>query len=129
MQPTGNLAKKDSYIGPMIIIGLLFSIFGYTTWINSILIPYLKITCELKETWQSYLVATAFYIAYPVMAIPSSILLKKTGYKKGMAIGLLVMVFGYLVFIAAAKVRDYSIFLAGLFIIASGLAVLQTAAN
>jgi MFS transporter, FHS family, L-fucose permease len=124
-----SLPKKESYIGPMIIIGLLFSIFGYTTWINGILIPYLKITCELQYDWQSYLVATAFFIAYPVMAIPSSEVLKRTGYKKGMAIGLLVMVVGYLVFIAAAKVREYNIFLAGLFVIGSGLALLQTAAN
>jgi FHS family L-fucose permease-like MFS transporter len=130
MQTTANtLPKKESYIGPMIIIGLLFSIFGYTTWINGILIPYLKIVCQLKEEWQSYLVATAFFIAYPVMAIPSSEVLKRTGYKKGMAIGLLVMVVGYLVFIAASKVREYNIFLGGLFIIGSGLALLQTAAN
>ncbi|HEY3405103.1 MAG TPA: sugar MFS transporter [Ohtaekwangia sp.] len=121
--------QKNSYLVPMIIIGLLFSIFGYTTWINGILIPYLKITCELQYDWQSYLVATAFFIAYPVMAIPSSELLKRTGYKKGMAVGLIVMVIGYLIFIGAAKIRDYSIFLTGLFIIASGLAVLQTAAN
>jgi len=130
MTTTSNsLPKKESYIGPMIIIGLLFSIFGYTTWINGILIPYLKITCELQYDWQAYLVATAFFIAYPVMAIPSSELLKRTGYKKGMAVGLLVMVVGYLVFIGAAKVREYNIFLTGLFIIGSGLAVLQTAAN
>lgn len=126
---TASLPKKESYIGPMIIIGLLFSIFGYTTWINGILIPYLKIVCQLKEEWQAYLVATAFFIAYPVMAIPSSEVLKRTGYKKGMAIGLLVMVVGYLVFIAASKIRDYNVFLLGLFIIGSGLAVLQTAAN
>lgn len=124
-----SLPKKESYIGPMIIIGLLFSIFGYTTWINGILIPYLKITCELEFDWQAYLVATAFFIAYPIMAIPSSEVLKRTGYKKGMAVGLLVMVVGYLVFIAAAKVRNYNIFLTGLFIIGSGLALLQTAAN
>ena len=122
-------AQQKSYVGPMIIVGILFSIFGYTTWINGILIPYLKITCELKSDVQAYLVATAFFIAYPVMALPSSEVLKKTGYKKGMALGLLVMVVGYLVFIAAAKVRNYNVFLTGLFIIGSGLALLQTAAN
>jgi FHS family L-fucose permease-like MFS transporter len=121
--------QQKSYLLPMIIVGILFSIFGYTTWINGILIPYLKITCELKSDFQSYLVATAFFIAYPVMAIPSSELLKRTGYKKGMAIGLLIMVFGYLVFIAAAQVRIYGVFLTGLFIIATGLALLQTASN
>lgn len=126
---TPSLSQKQSYIGPLIIVGVLFSIFGYTTWINGILIPYLKITCELKSDLQAYLVATAFFIAYPVMAIPSSEVLKRTGYKKGMALGLLVMVVGYLVFIIAAKVRNYNIFLTGLFIIGTGLALLQTAAN
>src|SRR5688500_6890969 len=116
MRTTANsLTAKQSYIGPMIIIGLLFSIFGYTTWINGILIPYLKITCELTSDFQAYLVATAFFIAYPVMALPSSEVLKRTGYKKGMALGLLIMVIGYLVFIAAAKVREYNVFLTGLF--------------
>lgn len=121
--------SKKQYLLPMVIIGILFSIFGYTTWINGILIPYLKITCELRSDLQSFMVATAFFIAYAVMAIPSSLVLKRTGYKKGMALGLLVMVFGYLVFIAAAKTRNYNLFLTGLFIIGTGLALLQTASN
>ena len=122
-------SQQKSYVGPMIIIGILFSIFGYTTWINGILIPYLKITCELKSDVQAYLVATAFFIAYGVMAVPSSFVLRATGYKKGMVLGLFVMAAGSLLFIPAAQTRNFDLFLIGLFIIGTGLALLQTASN
>lgn len=118
-----------SYFLPMLIIGTLFFIFGFITWINGTLIPYLKIACELETELQSYLVATAFFIAYTVMALPSSVVLRATGYKKGMALGLLVMAVGALVFIPAANARSYNMFLFGLFIIGTGLALLQTASN
>jgi FHS family L-fucose permease-like MFS transporter len=120
---------KQSYALPMTIIGALFFIFGFVTWVNGSLIPYLKIACQLETDLQSYLVATAFFIAYTVMAIPSSYVLRKTGYKKGMSLGLLIMAAGALLFIPAAQARDYNMFLIGLFIIGSGLAVLQTASN
>lgn len=109
-------------------IGVFFFIFGFITWLNGILIPYLKISCELNH-FQSYLVAFAFYIAYVLMAIPSSWVLKKTGLKSGMMIGLFVMAAGALLFIPAAFTRTYSFFLSGLFIMGTGLALLQTAAN
>jgi MFS transporter, FHS family, L-fucose permease len=114
---------------PIVIIGALFFIFGFVTWINSVLIPYLKIACELKSDAQSFLVATAFFIAYTVMAIPSSYVLKKTGYKKGMSLGLLIMAAGALLFVPAAQARSYDMFLVGLFVIGTGLALLQTASN
>ena len=110
------------------IIGVLFFIFGFITWANGTLIPYLKIACELTST-QSYYVASAFFAAYFIMAIPSSIILKKTGFKNGMSLGLLVMAIGALLFIPAAQTRTYNLFLLGLFIIGTGLALLQTAAN
>jgi len=119
-------AKKT--ISPIVIIGALFFVFGFVTWLNSVLIPYLKIACELSN-FESYLVAFAFYIAYFVMALPSAWILKKTGFKKGMAIGLVIMAFGALLFIPAALSRTYLIFLVGLFIQGTGLAVLQTASN
>src|SRR6478735_4273973 len=122
-------SKQKSYLVPMIIIGALFFIFGFITWINGTLIPYLKIACQLKTDLESYLVATAFFIAYAVMALPSSMVLKKTGYKKGMSIGLFVMALGAIVFVPAANTREFSLFLVGLFIIGSGLALLQTASN
>jgi len=106
----------------------LFFIFGFITWANGTLIPYLKIACELTST-QSYYVASAFFAAYFIMAIPSSIILKKTGFKNGMSLGLLVMAIGALLFIPAAQTRTYNLFLLGLFIIGTGLALLQTAAN
>lgn len=110
------------------IIGLLFFIFGFVTWLNGTLITYLKIACEL-DTFQSMLVAFAFYISYFVMALPSSWILKKTSFKKGMMLGLLVMAAGALLFIPAAQSRMYPLFLTGLFIIGTGLSILQTASN
>ena len=123
---TRNMQR--SYVFPLIIIGALFFIFGFVTWANSQLIPYLKIACQLTDT-QSFLVATAFFAAYFIMAIPSSAILKKTGFKNGMSLGLLIMAAGALLFIPAAGSRSYSLFLAGLFIIGTGLALLQTASN
>jgi MFS transporter, FHS family, L-fucose permease len=120
---------KNQYLISITIIGILFFIFGFVTWINGTLIPYLKIACQLKTDFQSYLVATAFFIAYTVMAIPSSMVLRRTGYKKGMSIGLFVMAIGAVLFIPAAQDRNYNLFLTGLFIIGSGLALLQTASN
>lgn len=122
-------SNQKSYVIPMIIIGALFFIFGFVTWVNGTLIPYLKIACQLDSDFQSYLVATAFFIAYAVMGIPSSYVLKHTGYKKGMSIGLFVMAVGAILFIPAAQARDFNLFLVGLFIIGTGLALLQTASN
>ena len=113
----------------MIIIGALFFIYGFFTWINGTLIPYLKIACQLKSDLQSFLVVTAFFIAYGVMALPSSVVLRKTGYKKGMALGLIIMAIGAVLFIPAANTREFNLFLVGLFIIGTGLALLQTASN
>jgi MFS transporter, FHS family, L-fucose permease len=115
-------------MGPMIIIGALFFIFGFITWVNSVLIPYLKIACEISVV-ESYLVAFAFYIAFTIMAVPASLVLKRTGYKKGMAIGLSIMAVGAIIFVPAANTRNFNVFLSGLFIIGTGLALLQTAAN
>ena len=109
-------------------IGLFFFIFGFVTWLNGILIPYLKISCELTH-FESYLVAFSFYVAYVIMAIPSSWVLKRTGLKTGMMLGLIVMAGGALLFVPAAMTRTYGLFLSGLFIMGTGLAILQTAAN
>ena len=122
-------SRPASYTMSLVIIGALFFIYGFVTWINGTLIPYLKIACELKTDFQAYLVATAFFIAYTVMAIPASIVLRKTGYKRGMAIGLLIMAVGAIIFVPAAQTRNYNLFLVGLFIIGTGLALLQTASN
>ena len=114
--------------GPIIIIGVLFFVFGFVTWLSAVLVPYLKIACELNNL-ESYLVAFAFYIAYFFTSVPSGWLLKYTGYKKGIAAGLLVMAAGSLLFVPAALTRTYGLFLAGLFVQGAGMALLQTAAN
>jgi FHS family L-fucose permease-like MFS transporter len=126
--PANNLTSPAKSNGPIIIIGSLFFIFGFITWLNSVLIPYLRIACELNN-FESYLVAFAFYISYLIMAIPSARVLKAIGFKRGMAVGLGVMAFGALIFIPAAMTRTYSLFLLGLFVQGTGLAILQTASN
>ena len=120
-------SNKNNYVA-IGIIGLLFFIFGFVSWLNSLLIPYFKLVCHLV-TWQSMMVAFAFYFSYFVMAIPSSALLKKTGFKNGMMLGLWVMAAGTIIFIPAALSRSYIIFLLGLFVQATGLTILQTAVN
>lgn len=123
-----NLPGKPNYTSQIVIIGILFFIFGFVTWLNSTLIPYLQIACQL-ETSQAVLVTFAFYISYAVMAFPSSWVLKKTGFKNGMMWGLICMAIGALIFIPAAESRTYGTFLTGLFVIGTGLALLQTASN
>lgn len=122
------MKSRKKGLNPLVIIGALFFIFGFVTWVSSVLIPYLQIACELNN-FQAYLVAFAFYISYFVMAIPSAALLKITGFKNGMSFGLLLVAAGSLIFIPAAMYRTYSIFLLGLFVQGAGLAALQTAAN
>lgn len=122
-----SLTRRASFIS-ILIIGLLFFIFGFVSWVNAILIPYFKIACELTN-FQSYLVTFAFYISYFIMSVPSSFLLKKIGFKKGMMAGFWVMACGAFIFVPAALTRTYEVFLCGLFTIGAGLAILQTAAN
>jgi len=124
---SNGISRKD-YIFSITIIGLFFFIFGFVTWLNGVLIPFLKTACELND-FQAYFVTFAFYISYFVMALPSSAVLKKTGFKFGMSVGLWVMAIGSLIFIPAALARSYGLFLTGLFVEGAGLALLQTASN
>jgi FHS family L-fucose permease-like MFS transporter len=120
--------SKSSQVFPMVIIGILFFIFGFVTWLNGSLIPFLKVLCDLSE-FQALFVTFAFYIAYTVMALPMASVLEKTGYKNGMALGLAIMVVGSLVFIPAALTQEFFIFLTALFLLGTGLTILQTASN
>lgn len=120
--------QTKSTLVPMVIIGVLFFIFGFVTWLNGSLIPFLKVICDLNE-FQALFVTFAFYIAYTVMAFPMSFLLDKTGYKDGMAIGLAVMAIGSLIFIPAAVSANFILFLIALFTLGTGLTILQTASN
>ena len=126
MDSTSN--PKGSYLISITIIGILFFIFGFVTWLNGALMPFLQTACEISP-FQASLVTLAFYIAYFVMALPSSFVLKRTGYKNGLFIGLLIMAVGALIFIPAAYSRIFGIFLFGLFVLGTGLALLQTAVN
>jgi len=121
-------SENNQYAKYILIIGAFFFIFGFVSWTNATLIPYLRIACELEE-WQSYLVASSFYIAYTVMALPTGKLLQKTGMLKGISVGLYVMAIGCLMFVPAALTRSYLLFLVGLFVTGTGLTVLQTAVN
>lgn len=123
-----STARNPGYLYQIGIIGLLFFIFGFITWLNGTLIPFLKLACEL-DTLQALFVTFAFYISYFFLAIPSSKILKTTGFKNGMAWGLLVMAIGCLIFIPAAQARAFPLFLLGLFVQGMGLALLQTASN
>ena len=122
------MVKNKSTLGPIIIIGILFFVLGFITWLNGLLIPYLKTACELTN-FQALFVAFAFYISYTVMALPSSWVLKLIGFKNGLSLGLLLMSIGALTFIPAANTRIFTIFLIGLFILGTGMAILQTAVN
>ena len=75
---TGNPPARKTSVAAMAILGLMFFIFGFTSWVNSILVPYFKIGCELNH-FQSYLIVFALYSAYLIMAIPSSAILKRVG--------------------------------------------------
>lgn len=122
-------SPKNSYAFSIAIIGMLFFIFGFVTWLNGTLIPFLKLACDLKTDAEAFLVTFAFYMACFFLAIPSSYILKFTGFKKGMAWGLVVMAVGALIFIPAAHTRVFGFFLTGLFVQGMGLSLLQTASN
>ena len=123
------MENKKQYYMSLAMVGCLFFVFGLVSWVNSILVPYFKVACDLKSGVQTYLVTFAFYIAYLVMTVPASFLLKKVGYKKGAKIGLWIMAAGALMFWPAALTRTYGMFLAALFVIGTSLAILQSVAN
>jgi glucose/galactose transporter len=122
-------ATKTNYATSMAIIAFLFFIFGFVTWINGPLIFYVRLAFRLDTDSKAFLVTTAFYMAYFFLALPSSWILQKTNMKRGMALGLFVMAIGTFVFGTYATHRNYTLALAGLFIIGSGLTLLQTASN
>ncbi|SEB70753.1 glucose/galactose transporter [Tenacibaculum sp. MAR_2009_124] len=127
-QTPRDASNGKSTLVPIIIIAGLFFIFGFVTWINGALIPFMKTINELTDA-QSYLVASASYISFVVMALPSSYVINKIGYKKGMSLGLIIMAIGALIFIPAAGARTYWIFLLGIFVQGIGMTLLQTASN
>ena len=115
-------------IGPVVTIGILFFIFGFVTWLNGPLITFVKLAFDLDDV-NAFLVPMAFYLSYFFLALPSSAVLRWTGMKKGMALGLFVMAAGALVFGHFTTARQYPGTLTGLFVIGAGLSLLQTASN
>lgn len=128
MSNSQNASVKKNNLVPIVVIAGLFFVFGFVTWINGALIPFMKTINELTDA-QSYLVASASYISFVIMALPASYILNKIGYRKGMSLGLIIMAIGALVFIPAAEARTYWVFLSGIFIQGIGMTLLQTAAN
>lgn len=130
MIQTKSILEKgqSNVLIPMAILTLLFFILGFVTWLNGPLIPFFEIACDLSGS-QAYFVTFAFYIAYFVMAIPSSWIIEKVGYKNGISLGLIVIAIGAFMFYPAAEMRTFLLFLVALFIMGTGLAILQTAAN
>ena len=124
----GHMQRSNTTVA-ILILGALFFLFGFVTWINGPLMSYLKLACELKGPVVIFFVTFAFYIAYFVTALPMSWIMKRTGMKNGMMLGLFIMAVGALLFVPAAQQRAYPLFLIGLFTIGSGLSMLQTASN
>jgi glucose/galactose transporter len=110
------------------IIGIMFFVFGFVTWLNGPLITFVKLAFTLDDV-SAFLVPMVFYMSYFVLALPAAALLKRTGMKQGMTIGLFVMALGAVVFGQFATMRIFPGALTGLFVIGAGLAILQTAAN
>ena len=129
MNTVTTSSRKSNIVLSMVMLGALFFVIGLVSWVNSILVPYFKVACELKNETESYLANFAFYIAYLVMAIPASLLLDRAGFKKGVKYGLWILALGALLFVPAAMSRKYAMFMAGLFTMGTGLAILQAAAN
>ena len=123
------MSSNRGGIMPIIILGILYFIFGFVTWLNGPLIPFMRIACELSDFQASIVVPFAFYASYFLMALPASLVLRRTGMKNGMVLGLIVMAIGAFAFVPAANMRSAGLFLVGFFTIGTGLALLQTAVN
>jgi glucose/galactose transporter len=125
---TSSAAPARSVAGSIAIVGALFFVMGFFTWINGPLISFVKLAFELDEV-RAFLVVFVFYISYFVFALPASMVLKRTGLKKGLALALFVIAGGAALFGQMSTARWYAGALSGLFVIGGGLALLQTAAN
>lgn len=126
----GNIGfeKEGNYTFALSVLTSLFFMWGFITCLNDILIPHLKAIFSLNYT-QAMLIQFTFFTAYAVISLPSGFLVEKIGYKRGIVIGLLAAGVGCLMFYPAAGTRSYPLFLGALFVLASGITLLQVAAN
>jgi glucose/galactose transporter len=128
MSSPANAVPTSNQLAPIAIIGALFFIMGWFTWINGPLISFVQLAFDLNVVG-AFLVTFVFYLSYFVWALPASLILDRTGMKKGMALALWVMALGAIAFGQFCTQRWYPGALGGLFVIGAGLAILQTAAN
>ena len=119
---------KKNNILPIVLVTSLFFLWGLTSNLLPTLIPHLKKACRLTD-FQSAFIDSAYWIGYFCIAIPAGLVMKKFGYKKAIIAGLLIAAIGTFLFYPAANARTFSFFLFALFIIASGMTFLETAAN
>ncbi|MFD3393730.1 L-fucose:H+ symporter permease [Aquirufa sp. OSTEICH-129V] len=120
--------EKSNYTIPLILVTSLFFLWGLANSLNGTLVKQFQTALDLQR-WQANIVETAFYAGYFVMALPAGVVMRKYGYKMGILFGLILYAAGAFLFYPAADVRSYSFFLVALFMIASGIAFLETAAN
>ncbi len=125
---SSSAGTNTSYLAPLSVLTSLFFMWGFLTCLNDIIIPHLKSVFELNYT-QAMMIQFAFFTAYFVVSLPAGALVKKVGYKTGIIIGLLVAALGCFLFYPAAGARSYAMFLGALFVLASGITLLQVAAN
>jgi len=121
-------SPSKNYLFPLILVTSLFFLWGLANSLNGTLVKQFQLALDLQR-WQANIVETAFYLGYFVMALPAGLIMKKFGYKIGILFGLIIYAVGAFLFYPAAEVRVYSFFLFALFLIASGIAFLETAAN
>jgi FHS family L-fucose permease-like MFS transporter len=122
------MSRRSSYPFSFAILTTLFFLWGLLTSLNDILVPHLKAAFSLQH-WQAQLIQFFFFGAYFIMSIPAGVIIRKVGYKNGIVIGLLLMGIGAFIFYPASIVKIYGVFLLGLFILASGITILQVAGN
>src|ERR1019366_5210328 len=121
-------SDTPSYLGPFITVAVLFFIFGFITNLNMALVPHLRSIFDLPYKW-AMLAESAFFLAYFVFSSPTSKLIEMIGYKKTMVVSLFIQVVGCLMFVPAANLVSFPLFLTAIFVVGAGVTALQTAAN
>ena len=121
-------STTPNYMGPFITVAILFFIFGFITNLNMALVPHLRSIFDLPYAW-AMLAESAFFLAYFVFSSPTSKLIETIGYKRTMVVSLFIQVVGCLLFVPAAKLVSFPLFLTAVFVVGAGVTALQTAAN
>ncbi len=123
-----SASTTPSYVGPFITVAALFFIFGFITNLNMALVPHLRSIFDLPYAW-AMLAESAFFLAYFVFSSPTSKLIEAIGYKRTMVVSLFIQVVGCLLFVPAAKMVSFPLFLTAVFVVGAGVTALQTSAN